>query len=128
MYEIEDIPSIPDQAQRIEEVTVDCYGQAEELSAFEVYFTDTMRFPFSAAWRDADEPEHAEPINVLAVDSVDERRGILLRLECLQHGGKRRRLPAEHVWADDEGNANAIILNDYRHWVNGLYGLTPGFD
>lgn len=128
MYDIEDIPSIADQAQRIEAVTVDCYGQAEELAAFEVYLTDAMRFPFSATWRDPDEPEHAERINVLDVDSVDDRRGILLSVERRQHGGKRRRLPAEQVWADDQDSANAVILNDYRYWVNELYGLTPGFD
>lgn len=128
MHSIEDIPSIADQAQRIEAVTVDCYGQAEELAAFEVYLTDAMRFPFSATWRDPDEPEHAERINVLDVDSVDDRRGILLSVERRQHGGKRRRLPAEEVWADDQDSANAVILNDYRYWVNELYGLTPGFD
>jgi len=128
MYDIEDIPSIADQAQRIEAVIVDCYGQAEELAAFEVYLTDAMRFPFAATWRDPDEPEHTESIKVSGVDSVDERRGILLSVERVQQGGKRRRLPAEHVWADDEGSANAIILNDYRYWVNELHGLTPGFD
>jgi hypothetical protein len=128
MYDIEDIPSIVDQAQRIEAVIVDCYGQVEELAAFEVYLTDVMQFPFPATWRDPDEPEHTESIKVLGVDSVDERRGILLSVERTHHGGKRRRLPAEHVWADAEGSANAIILNDYRHWVNELYGLTPGFD
>jgi hypothetical protein len=126
MYDNEDIPSIADQAQRIEAVTVDCYDQAEELAAFEVYFTDAMPFPFFATWRDPDEREHAEPINVLGVDSVDERRGTLLSVERLQHGGKRRVL-AEQVWADDESSANAIILNDYRYWVNELNGLTPGF-
>ena len=128
MYDIEDIPSIADQAQRIEAVIVDCYGQAEELTAFGVYLTDAMRFPFLATWRDPDEPEHGESIKVLGVDSVDERRGILLSVERTQHGGKRRRLPAEQVWANAEGSANAVILNDYRHWVNELYGLTPGFD
>jgi hypothetical protein len=126
MYDIEDIPGIPDQSQRIEEVTVDCYGQAEELSAFEVYFTDAMQFPFLATWRDPDEPGHAEPITVLGLDNVDERRGILL---SLRRGGKQqRRLPADQVWADDEKSANAIILSDYRYWVEELYGLTPGFD
>jgi Calcium binding len=127
MYDIEDIPSIPDQTQRIEAVTVDCYGQAEELASFEVYFTDAMRFPFAATWRDPDELERAEPVDVLAVDSVDERRGILLSVERLQHSGKRRRLPAEQVWADDEDGANAVILNDYRYWVNELNGLRSGF-
>ncbi len=111
MYDIQDIPSIPDRSQRIEEVTVDCYGQAEELSAFEVYFTDAMQFPFPATWRDPDEPDHAEAVTALGVDDVDERRGILL---SVKRGDKQRRLPAEQVWANDEDSANATVLNDYR--------------
>ncbi len=128
MYDIEDIPSIPEQAKRIEAVTVDCYDQAEELAGFEVYFSDAMRFPFAATWRDPDEFQHAEPVSVLAVDHVDERRGVLLGVKRLQHGGKQRCLLAEQVWADDEGGANAVVLSDYRYWVNELHGLTPGFD
>jgi hypothetical protein len=127
MYDIEDIPSIADQAQRIEEVTVDCYNQAEELAGFEVYFSEAMQFPFAATWRDPDELGHAEPVNVLGVGSVDERRGILLSVERLQHCGKRRRLLAEQVWADDESSVNAVVLKDYRYWVDELKGLTPGF-
>jgi hypothetical protein len=125
MYDIEDIPSIPDREQRLEEVTVDCYGQAEELAAMEVYFTDAMRFPFAATWRDPDEAGHAERITVLGVADVDERRGVLLRVK---RGGKERRLPAEQVWAVDEDSANAVILGDYRYWVDELNGLTPGFE
>jgi hypothetical protein len=124
MCDIEDIPNLPDQSQRISEVTVDCYGQAEELSAFEVYCTDAMQFPFPATWRDPDEPDHAEPVTVLGLDSVDERRGILL---SVKRGDKQRRMLAEQVWADDEGSANATILDDYRYWVDELDGLTPGF-
>ncbi len=45
MVDIDDIPSIPDQSERIQEVTVDCYNQSEELSAFEVYFADAIQFP-----------------------------------------------------------------------------------
>ena len=101
MNNIEDIPHIPDQSQRIQEVTVDCCGQAEELSAFEVYFTDAMQFPFPATWRDPDEPDHAEPITVLGVDSTDDRRGVLL---SVKRGDKRRRLLAEQVWAEDAGS------------------------
>ena len=125
MIEIEDIPTLPDREQRIAEVTVDCYNQAEELSAFEVYFTDAMQFPFEATWRDPDEPGHAEPVTALGVDTVDERRGVLLQIK---RGDKQRRLLAEQVWADDDNSANATILNDYRYWVEELNGLTPGFD
>lgn len=124
MNNIEDIPHIPDQSQRIQEVTVDCYGQAEELSAFEVYFTDAMQFPFPATWRDPDEPGHAEPVTVIGLDSVDQRRGVLL---SVKRADKQRRLLAEQVWADDEDSANATVLNDYRYWVEELNGLMPGF-
>jgi len=125
MHSIEDIPSIPDQDERIGEVTVDCYGQAEELAAMEVYFTDAMHFPFAATWRDPDERGHAEPVTVLGVVDVDERRGVLLRV---RRGDKERRLLAEQVWATKEKSANATVLNDYRCWVEGLNGLTPGYE
>jgi len=36
-------------------------------------------------------------------------------------------LLAEQVWADDVGSANATVLNDYRHWIKELHGLTPGY-
>jgi hypothetical protein len=125
MIEIEDIPTLPDREERIEEITVDCYGQAEELAAFEVYFTDAMQFPFAATWRDPDEPGHAEAITVLGVADVDERRGVLLQV---RRGDVERRIVAEQVWATDEDSANAIVLDDYRYWVDEMYGLTPGFD
>ncbi len=124
MIEIEGIPALPDREQRIAEVTVDCHNQAEELSAFGVYFTDAMQFPFAATWRDPDEPGHVEPVTALDVDTIDERRGVLLQVK---RGDKQRRLLAEQIWADDESNANATILDDYRYWIEELNGLTPGF-
>jgi hypothetical protein len=123
----EDIPSISDQPQRVQEVTMDCYNQGEELGAFEVYFADAMHFPFAATWRDPDELDHAEPVTVLELDSVGERRGILLGVKRLARGGKQRRLLAEKVWAEDEDSANAIVLDDYRYWIEELNGLTRGF-
>ena len=60
-----------------------------------------MQFPFSATWRDPDEPGHAEPVTVLGVDSVaplalawraSERRSVLL---SVKRGDKGRRLLAE---------------------------------
>jgi hypothetical protein len=125
MIEIEDIPTLPDRERRIEEVIVDCYGQAEELAAFEVYLTDALRFPFEATWRDPDEPGHAETVTVLGVADVDDRRGVLLQV---RRGDAERRIVAEQVWAKNEGGTNAIVLDDYRYWVDKMYGLTPGFD
>jgi hypothetical protein len=121
----EDIPSIRNRDKRFEELFVDCYGQSEELSAIEVYFTDAMHYPFEAEWRDLDEPGHAEAVTVLKMADVDVRRGVLLAVQ--RAGGKQRRVLADQLWAKDKKSANAIVLNDYRHWVGELNGLTPGF-
>lgn len=40
---IEDIPNIPDRDERFAAITVDCYDEYEQLSAFEVYLTDALR-------------------------------------------------------------------------------------
>ncbi len=112
MIETEDIPKIPERDKRFEEILVDCYGQSEELAAIEVYFTDAARFPFAATWRDPDEPQHAEPVTVLGVAEVDERRGVLLKVE---RGNRERRIVAEQVWVDDKKSANTVILDDYRY-------------
>ena len=125
MYDTEDITKIVDQSQRLGEVTVDCYNQSEELTAIEVYFTDAMQFPFAATWRDPDEPGHAEAVTVLGVNTVDDRRGVLLNVT---QAGKTRRVVAEQLWVSDTESANAVVLNDYRHWVSALHGLTPGFE
>lgn len=125
MIEIGDIPMLPDREKRIEEIIVDCYGQFEELSGFGVYLADAMQFPFEATWRDPDEPGHTEAITVLGVADVDDRRGVLLKV---QRGDTERRVVAEQVWAKDAVGTNAIVLDDYRYWVEKMYGLTPGFD
>jgi hypothetical protein len=114
--DIADIPEISDQATRLDEITVDCYGREEELSAFDVYLTDALRLPFAATWRDPDEPGHRVPITVLGVADLDDRRGILLRVR--RRGGKERQVLAEQVWANEATSLNATVLNDYRYWAD----------
>jgi hypothetical protein len=115
MRDIADIPEIPDRATRLAEVTVDCYGRDEELSAFEVYLSDALQPPYAASWRDPDEPGHAEAVTVLGVADVDEQRGILLQVR--RRGGKVRHVLAEQLWATEPARANAIVLDDYRAWL-----------
>jgi hypothetical protein len=122
MTEIEDIPHLPDRQQRLDALMVDCYGRDEELSAFDVYFSDALRPPFAAIWRDPDDPGHEEAVTVAGLARVDDRRGVLLKI---QRAGRRdRNVLAEQLWATDRGSVNAIILDDYRHWVGGG-GLDP---
>ncbi|HEY86198.1 MAG TPA: hypothetical protein G4N96_13925 [Chloroflexi bacterium] len=124
MFGFEEVIEIPDQQERIQEVTVDCNGQSEELSAMEVYLMETPTYPFAAIWRDPDEPGHAEAVTVLDFGTSDERRGVSLDV---QWGDKKRRVLAEQIRVDDETSPNAIILSDYRYWVNELNGLSPGY-
>jgi hypothetical protein len=124
MIDMSDIPGLPDRDERFAEIMVDCYGQDEELSAMEVYLQEAPAYPFAAIWRDPDEADHAEAVTVLGVNTVDDRRGILLNVD---RRGKTRRVAAEQLWAKDEHSATAVVLDDYRHWITALNGLTPGF-
>ena len=125
MVNISEIPSIPDREKRFEEILVDCYGQYEELAGINVYLEEALICPFAASWKDPDEPGHRETVTVLAVDDMDDRRGILLRVR--RNNGKERKVVAEQVWAADAESQNAVVLDDYRYWVNQMNGLTPGF-
>jgi hypothetical protein len=125
MRSISDIPSIPDQDERIEEITMDCYDEHEMMSGFYTYFEDAPTYPFEAVWRDADEPGHAEDVTVLGVADLDDRRGVLLNAK---RGDKPRRIIAEQLWAKDKDSANAIVLNDYRYWLGHGGGPPDEYD
>jgi hypothetical protein len=114
---IEDIPYLPDRQQRLEALLVDCYGQDEERAALGVYCSDALQPPFVATWRDPDEPGHEETVTVLGTARVDERRGVLLKVQ--RPGGKERAVLADQLWADDPGGVNATVLDDYREWIEG---------
>ncbi|NJN15483.1 MAG: hypothetical protein HC822_03905 [Oscillochloris sp.] len=43
--DIANIPNLPSREQRFEEITVDCYNEYEQLSAFEIYLSDALRTP-----------------------------------------------------------------------------------
>jgi hypothetical protein len=115
--DIEDIPALPDQEQRMEALLVDCYGRDEELSAFEIYCSDALRPPFAAVWRDPDRPGQEEAVTVVGLARVDDRRGVLLTVR--RSGKKARTAVAEQLWATDPRSVNATVLDDYRDWVEG---------
>lgn len=117
MMDFGQIPNIPDQEKRLDMVTVDCYTPDEELAGLEVYLTEALRFPFAGQWRDPDDEEHVEPVTVLGVGQVHPRRGILLTVR--RASGKERRVAADQLWSEEVEGPNAVVLDDYRVWIDG---------
>lgn len=115
--DLDAIPDLPDQRERIAEVLVDTYGEDEQLVAFQTYLTDVLQFPFKATWRDPDEKGHAEQVRVLGVEDANLRQGVLLKVQRIRTR-KERRVEAGQIWPQDEKSVNAQVLGDYRHWFN----------
>jgi hypothetical protein len=55
-------------------------------------------------------------VTVLGVADVDDWRGVLTKVR--RENGKERRVLAEQLWTDDVRSANAIVLDDYRAYVD----------
>ena len=121
--DVSDIVYLPDREKRFEAIRVNAYGPEEELVAFEVYLSDTLQTPFKATWRDPDELGHSETVVVLGALGSDDRCGVFL---SVKRGGKKRRIVAEQIWANDTG-VNATALDDYRYWVE-HDGIPSNFD
>jgi hypothetical protein len=108
----EDIPSIPDRAQRFEEIMVDCADEYENLSAFEVYLTEALHTPFAATWGQG---PRAKRVTVLGVASTYSEDGVLMRVRL--GNGTEREVLADKLWAADAPGVNATVLDDYRAFV-----------
>ncbi len=93
----------------IEEITVDAYGDDEQLWAFRQAFEDDVQLP-------ADGFVIGEPVSVIAVDyDGNERRGLTAR--CRREDG------SEHVVAVSEvvftqASLGARHIAAYRRWLN----------
>lgn len=112
---LEDIPMIPERDKRFDEITVDCYDEYEILNAFECYVTEALRTPFAASWG---MPTHADAqsVTVLGIAETDERQGMRLRVRA--NAGELYEVPADQLYADDTNSPNAIVLDDYRAFVD----------
>jgi hypothetical protein len=109
---IEDIPHLPDRERRFEEITVDCYNEYEQLSAFEVYLTDALRTPFEARWG---EGTRAKRVTVLGVASTSDDEGVRMRVRLSD--GAEQEVLADQLWAAEAPGVNATVLDDYRAFV-----------
>jgi Calcium binding len=94
----------------IEEVIVDAYGDAEQLSAFSQWFEDTASFPFQATVVGAE-------VEILEVDFAgDERRGLVARFS--REGEKYLVSLLDVAPAASITTETAALLAAYRRWSN----------
>ena len=91
----------------IEEITVDCYGEDEELTGFLTYFEDALERPVEAT-------VVGVPVTIVGVDCPgDALRGLVAR--C-RRGGADYEVSLLDV-ALPRGSELARILAAYRYWA-----------
>lgn len=96
----------------IEEITVDAYGDDEQLWAFRQAFEDDVSLPANAF-------VIGEPVSVVQIDyDGNERRG--LTAKCRREGGSEHVVAASDV-VFPEGSIGARYAAAYRKWL----GLKP---
>jgi hypothetical protein len=108
----EEIPAIPEQEARIEEITLGCHDAYERLSAFELYLTHALRLPFEALW---EQGASAVPVTVLGVAESDDAEGVRLRLR--RANADEQAVPAAELRAAETSGTEALVLGDYRAFV-----------
>lgn len=100
----------------IEEITVDAYGDDEQLWAFRQVFEDEITLPANGF-------VIGEPVSVIAIDyDGNERRG--LTAKCRREDGSEHVVAASEVVFPDGSNA-ARHIAAYRKWL-GLEPYLPG--
>ena len=93
----------------IEEITVDAYGQDEQLWAFRQAFADNVELP-------ADGFIIGEPVLVIEIDyDGNERRGLIAR--CRRENGAEYVVAATDVVLS-QASAGARHIAAYRRWLN----------
>lgn len=96
----------------IEEITVDAYGDQEQLWAFLQSFEDEVTLP-------CDGFVIGEPVSVVEIDyDGNERRGLTAR--CRRRDGSEHVVAASDLLAP-EGSSAALYLACYRRWL----GIDP---
>lgn len=95
----------PDLDNLIDEITVDCHDEYEQLSGFENAFDEDANFPCPAT-------VVGETIEVLSVAADDDRRELIA---TCQRNGKRYEIALLDVTVDSDP-ATSRLLAAYRRW------------
>lgn len=112
LVSFEDIPHLPGQAARLEEITLGCHDEDERLSAFELYLTHALRLPFEALW---EQEASTVPVTVLGFAECDAEEGVRVRVRHLDT--REQIVPADRLRATGTSDTAAVVLDDYRAFV-----------
>lgn len=96
----------PELDSLIAEITIDCYGENEALSAFENAFDDEAPFPIPATVVDED-------IEVLSIGTRNGRRELIA---TCQRAGQRHQIALLDINIDADQPASRLLAA-YRRWL-----------
>lgn len=89
----------------IADITVDCYGDDEQLTAFEVAFDNDANLPCSGTII-------GEPVTVLSIGLTDRRRELIANCE---HHGQPYQVALLDIELDGDPATNTLVAA-YRRW------------
>jgi hypothetical protein len=97
----------PDLESLIEEITIDCYNEEEQLTGFENAFHDaTLPCPGTVV---------GEAVEVLSVATAERRRELVA---TCQRGGRRYEVALLDVEIQADA-ATSRLVAAYRRWIGG---------
>jgi hypothetical protein len=90
----------------IEEITVDCYDESEQLTAFQTAFENDENFPCAGT-------VIGEQVEVLSIHGEDDRHELIA---TCQHHGRRYQLALLDIDLDADPDTSGLI-DAYRRWI-----------
>jgi len=105
-------PGFSDLREEIAEILVDAYGEYEQMSSWEVAFTDGVALPFSASLLGV-------PVQVKAFEVRDTN---VLKCLVVREKEKRERwIAVEELDTETLPGDYGHLLGLYRAWLEGAY-------
>jgi hypothetical protein len=99
----------------IEEATVDCYNDGEQLTGFFTMIEENLALPFATRVLGIE-------VSVVAIEIDDEGA---LKAACV-HGGTRQRIGLIDLPLPAPPPSGAEWIAAYRRWVRGRWGRSEG--
>jgi len=103
---------VPDQRVKalVEQATVDCYGESEQVSGLFMMIADNLTVPFSTQVLGVE-------VIVVAVELTDDERIVAV---C-ERGRHRQRLSVKDLPLPDPAPPGAEWVEAYRAWASGSW-------